>query len=559
MNRLAVAAALYLNATAIMAQSADDPSVTLNVSPQNAIVGATIVISGMGYPQPGVPVVIAITPPDGAGAPTSLEVTPASGGSFTTNFSKTQQAGIYTVTARMGAKGSPAKSQFAIRPILAPLDEAPGDWKPLTQDTTDLIHITRTGVENLPDSPPRTKLLVPLEQLEAQSSNYLDQYHQLEKALEPFRRVINQHPDSGADLQPLLDKLNDWEQKAKKADDEVRKQIEKSKSQLANCDRIDETVEALKAVSAALNLIGKPYEIIINFVVDYDASKAPKVLPSAAQNNPNASYAAGESVKAVKIAAQAAAGIAGGPTGMFIAAAGLVTDAIALAYQDLFNKYCQKFEGPFTARMVANFYAVNHKEPWWKYSIEITGKLTLRYPKEAGGNAVALTGQFEGAASKFTYDEEVWANSDLIKLVAGGKVLKKDTAPVAIPPVNYEGSVANTFSSPTSFYIPVTGQFANNRITFTMQDARSDFLPEYTQAHTFYVVFSVYTLLTPILGHFSLPYKDAHWVLDHYKFDYPVTTTGDVMQFVAHDDQLRPTKSNRAEYTLDLKACNPGC
>ena len=41
----------------------------------------------------------------------------------------------------------------------------------------------------------------------------------------------------------------------------------------------------------------------------------------------------------------------------------------------------------------------------------------------------------------------------------------------------------------------------------------------YTKAHTFFVVILPVTLGLPVLRHFSLPYKDAHTVLDHREFD----------------------------------------
>jgi hypothetical protein len=52
----------------------------------------------------------------------------------------------------------------------------------------------------------------------------------------------------------------------------------------------------------------------------------------------------------------------------------------------------------------------------------------------------------------------------------------------------------------------------------------------YSKAHTFYVVILPVTLGLPVLRLFSLPCKDAHIVLNHHIFDYPVTQTANAIR-----------------------------
>lgn len=550
-----------LSIPAAFAQPQDEPDVTVAATPGSVPVGGAVRLTGTCYPQPGVPVILVVTPPGDAKDPavaaasTTLNATPAAGGDYSVSFAKTQKAGLYAVSARMGTQGASATTQFAVRPLGQVLDDVPKQERKLTTDTVVLIDTAVGAITNLPDSPARTQLLANLSKLGAQTKQLPDQSAKLATALQPFKQLASDHPETGPTLQPLFDKLDGWNGQAQKADDQLQAQIAQTRQKLASCDRLDQTIEALKAVSAALNFAGEPFKILFNFENDFVASRAPAALPGSLANDSNAKFAVSEAAKF----APTVLGAVSGPVGMFGIAAGLITDAITQAEQNAFDKYCQKFEGPFTARMEARFYAAGHvNDPWWTYSIDIAGKLVLRYPKDAAGKAVALTGQFEGGATRFTYDEEVWKNSDLFKLVKGGIVAKRDQAPIATPHLDYEGSLFGAYSSPTSFYIPVSGQFANGRITFKLENARTDFNAAYTQAHTFYVVVSLYALV-PVPGHFSLPYKDAHWVLDHYTFDYPVTQTANSMFIQKHDEQSRPTNGTKAYYTLDLKACNPGC
>jgi hypothetical protein len=189
--------------------------------------------------------------------------------------------------------------------------------------------------------------------------------------------------------------------------------------------------------------------------------------------------------------------------------------------------------------------------------------MVLRYPKSAAGKAVALSGQIEGGAKRFTYKEDVF-NSDLYgKMVKGGKVYVIDVPPPATD--NASGGMVNSITSPTAFFIPVTGQFANGKISLTLGDARTDFNPSYTKAHTVYGVAAPSTLMLPVYGHFSLPYKDAHWIVYSamdFKNGAPVLTVSSGAHQMKVDrtfDTRHPGPQNLGHYTMHLTLCNPGC
>src|ERR1700722_14168591 len=110
-------------ATTARAQAPDlnEPSVTLAVSPSEVPVNGHVSISGLGYPQPGTPVSITVTGP--SGPPTTATSTPDKNGKYSLTFYKTPVAGSYTVSAQIGAKGTPAKGSFTVKTYLIDIDE----------------------------------------------------------------------------------------------------------------------------------------------------------------------------------------------------------------------------------------------------------------------------------------------------------------------------------------------------------------------------------------------------------------------------------------------------
>jgi hypothetical protein len=120
--------------------------------------------------------------------------------------------------------------------------------------------------------------------------------------------------------------------------------------------------------------------------------------------------------------------------------------------------------------------------------------------------------------------------------------------------------MVNDMVSPTSFFVPVTGQMVDGKVTVVLGDARSDFNDSYTHAHTVYIVVAPTTLNLPVAGHFSLPYMNAHFILDHIgKGDFTVQQTGESMVMTRQQNKDLPGPGNDAVYTIDLKACNPAC
>jgi hypothetical protein len=596
-------------ATAV-AQVNDEPSVTVKVQPDKIPPGGSVTISGLGYASSGSNIAITVTPP--GGAPAKLVAVPDNQTRYSTQYVGANTPGTYSVSAQSGAKSTPATTQFTVQSATIDIDEDVADNKKFLEAAQDLVKEVRKQIDNVPDSPAKTEMTKDLDKLDPALANVTQQSGVLIQMLEPFKSLLAQHPESQSVLQPMLDHLADLDEKTRDDIQTFSKITAESKKTLQSCDTIDHSTQALKALSEVLDRTHEPFEFVTGFASGLAKSASPAgaaagvaakaanlahgINPASESNqglgeaNLNAAgsiiengielgsqtalaneflAAIPESVRTgdgYKFAVAEAKkfgprviGDGGNVIKQFLNVAALVTDASTYANEKFFARYCQKFEGTFTATMKAYFYATGFEHSdWWHYSTVISGKLTLRYPKDAGAT-VPLSGQFDGGATNFTYEESVWTHSDLRKLAPGQSLVgHKDTAPV--PTDTGKGGVIASLASPTSFYIPVSGEYANGKVTFRLDDARSDFVDVYVKGRTFYVVASPYTLGYPILGTFTLPYQNAHFILNHFAFDYPAVQTKDSIVIEKSDSQDRPRPpANESYYILKLKACNPSC
>jgi len=579
-----------------------EPSVTLTVTPSEIPVNGTITLAGLGYPQKGVPVSITVTNPTGAAS--TLTATPDKSGRYSATFRQTPVTGSYAVSARIGTKSTPAAGTFTVRTYLIDIDDDVADNKKFLEEGADFVAAVKKGVDNLPDSPARTEMETKLDALDDQTKQFADQAAHLGAALDHYKSLVSQNPDAATILQPFFDHLAQLDEQERAQTKQYAAEIQESERNLQTCDAIDHATTGLKAVPEMIAAIKKPYDFVLNFTINMAKSEVPsaaatdagavgklvKDLPKAA-SKPTESLAENEIelgseseiaeqivshvpkalretpawafvVKETKSFVPDVVDGTKGPLDVFDKATKLAGDVIAYANEQLFAKYCEKFEGKFTATMTAHFFSKPNAQgvfiEWWTYSTTIQGMLTLRYPKGADGRAVALSGQYEGGATRFTYKEDVFNDAIYGKMARGGRVELVDVAPAATD--NASGGMVNDVVSPTSFFVPVTGQMADGKVTLVLGDARSDFDDSYARAHTVYVVFAPSTLMLPVVGHFSLPYTNAHFILDHIgKGDFVVTQSSESMTLARTQDKTLPGPGNRAEYTIDLKACNPAC
>ena len=596
-----VVAVLCLAASA-RAQSPDEPSVTLTVTPADIPVNGHITIAGLGYPQPGASISVTVTPP--SGPPTTVTATPDKTGRYSTTYARTPIDGTYKVSAQTGAKSTPATGAFTVHTYLIDIDEDVADNKAFLAEMADFVTTVKKAITDIPDSPARTEMEAKLDALDEETKQLPAQSAHLASALADYKNMVSQDPDAAAVLQPAFDHLAELDAQSNASKKTMEAEIQQSEKNLQACDAIDHATEALKAVHEMIGILKKPFQFALSFMTNMAKSEAPAAagpgisaggklasglvkaagspteslaeneleegseseiaekladhIPESVRTTPAYKFVVSESKKYLPSIVDGTTG----PLGMFDKATKLAGDVAAYANEQLFAKYCEKFEGHFTATMLAHFYSKVNAQgvfvEWWTYSTTIEGTLTLRYPKGESGKAVALSGQFEGGATRFTYKEDVFNSGLFGSMAKGGVVHLLDIPPAATD--NASGGMVNSLASPTGFFIPVTGQFADGKITLVLGDARTDFNDSYTRAHTVYVVIAPSTLMLPVEGHFSLPYTNAHFILDHIaKGDYPVTQSGSAMWIEKTNERNLPANQNDAVYSIDLKACNPGC
>ncbi len=468
----------------------------------------------------------------------------------------------------------------------------------------ELVTVLRQQVDGVPDSPAKSEMEAKLDRLEAGATPVAEQAAQLSQVLVPYQNLVAERPDAEPTLQALFFHLAQLDRDAKAHVEQVAKEIAESRKGVKTCDAIDHATLGLKAVPELHPDRQEAVAVRRGVRDQHREIRAPARGRSgrtgggrSREEPPCRRRVAGRSLAENELALGSETEIARGarsPHSRIGAGDGgyrfavtetrrfvprivsgakspldlldkqmlLAEDVAAFASEQLFARYCQKFEGAFTATMLAHFYSKPNGEgkptEWWTYSTAIKGKLVLRYPREASGRAVELSGQFEGGATRFTYSQNVFSTDLFGAMAKGGTVYYKDTPPAVTD--NATGGLVNTITSPTSFYVPVTGQYADGKVTIAMGEARADFNEAYTVAHTFYVVIAPTTMMFPIMGHFSLPYTNARFILNHVgKGDFPVVTKGNSLVIEKNARQEFPANQNLAVYTINLTACNPAC
>lgn len=604
--------ATCISARVLSAQAPDtsDASMTLSVSPQELAKNGTVAITGLAYPQPGVRISMTVTPPSGTA--TTVDITPNASGHYTSTFVKTGAEGEYKVSVQAGAKGAPAHASFTVRSYLVDIDEDVADNKAFLEASASFVSALKKGVDNMPDSPARTDMESKLSSLDEETKKLPDQSAKLAQALAHVKQMMTERPDAAPALQPFFDHLAQLDERAKQERVEIDKQIAESEKTLAVCDAIDHATTGIKAVPQMIAIAKRPFDFAVAFFTNMAASVAPPGaggmiaaggkltsglpkaagkpkealaegeielgsetevaerlvdrIPESVRNTPAYKFVVAES-KSFLPSVVDGLGESNGSLHLFNIVTKLAGDIAAYANEQLFAQYCEKFEGSFTAAMEAHFFAKPQPDgrtpEWWSYTTTIAGKMVLRYPKTAAGKAVALSGQIEGGATRFTYRENVFDGDLFGKMMKGGVVERVDIPPAATDDAS--GGMVNAMTSPTAFYIPVTGQFANGTITLVLGDARSDFNPTYTKAHTAYVVTAPSTVMLPVMGHFTLPYKDAHWIVYSamdFKDGAPVLSVASGAKAMKVDrtfDTQHPGAQNMGHYTMHLTLCNPAC
>jgi len=540
------------------AAAQNDPMpITIAVKPGFATLGSVVTLSGSTVADgKRFDVQITVTKPDNQPERASFRVDAQ--GNYTTPFSATKQPGRYRVTAVAPDGRGQDTTSFTV--------VAPGNFASAASDAVQ--HIINDGVEietrlnealkDLPESPAKDEVQEKLKPLEDSIHVAAQRVQQFRQAMQKLADVQTRFPETEPVFHDMYVHLGDeifrTQAEADARKFEILKELDASRAAGKVCDNLEAMSEGFKMVSAVFNLASTPIGIVKSFLTDYTAAKLPQLPNPALKNNPQGQFALGEAIKGSQA-------LLSGPTGWVGFLFTLGADIAAYFSDREFEKYCERFEGPFTATMHGEVF--RQDETWWTMDIKIEGRLTLRYPKSKEGEAIHMSGQFEGAAT----DYKAWDDALQVlypKLMRGTRTFKRTILPVGVPYSDFEGRYAAQ-ASPASFMIPVEGDLVGRKLTIRLQPAKKDIPETYNKARVIVAILSPLALM-PVVVTYPLPYQNAEFVLKHgMELDegaplvLDITIGKNSMQAQRQWQRTKPGDGVKANYSATLRLCNPSC
>jgi hypothetical protein len=464
------------------------------------------------------------------------------------------QPGVYVVKVTAPDGKGTGSSTFTLLDPPDLRDELDASFDKLYAEGLEkLLGGLRSQIAGIPANPARLQAEEKLDAIEKKMKEWPAESKKLKAAVEKFQDVPKKYPETAPLFQPRLQRLADVVGKNKAEQALIDQELAKSRAASATCEKMEQVIEGLKVLSAALNFVQSEIQGVAQALgLDAEADQlAATLTPKSLQGNPAVGFAIKESVKLTT-------NVMLGPIGWADAIVGLAVDCAGFIQEQNFAKYCEKIEGPMTATMHAAF--TQGTSTWWTYDITLQGKLVLRYAKGApAGSAVHMNGEFVGSATKLG----VWENALAVLYPVTGKtstLLRKLVVPPGMPYFEGEGKTVGA-ASPTAFNVAVQGDLVGSKLTLTLGDARSDF-SDALEAHVTYVLIGP-MILAPIIVKYDLPFTKAHKLLframNDGPIEIPVAVSTKSMTLAKNLTRKRPAEGNVVDYTLNIKACNPGC
>lgn len=554
-----LAALLLLNVGVAGAARAQDDPMPINVATKARVVlpGAPVTFTGATVADgKRFDVRLTIVKPNAQPAIVTAKVDAQ--GNYTAGFADTKQPGRYLVTALAPDARGHDTTSFS---VVVPQDFATAAADAVQHIVNDGIEIeTRltAAVKELPESPAKEEVQQRLETLDDSVHLATQRVQQFRQVMQRLADVQTKYPETEPVFHDMYVHLGEEVFRTQAEADarkfEILHELDESRAAGKVCDGLETMSEGFKMVSAVFNLASTPMAIVRSFLTDYVAARLPQLPNPALQNNPQGQFAMGEAIKAGQATLAS-------PTGWVGFLFTFASDLAAYFTDKEFEKYCERFEGPFSATMHGEVF--RQGQTWWTMDIKIEGRLTLRYPKTQEGQAIHMSGQFEGAAT----DYKVWDDALQVlypKLMRGTRTFKKTITPVGIPYSDFDGRYA-ALASPAAFMIPVEGDLIGRRLTIHLQPAKKDIPQVYNTARAIVAILSPLALI-PAVVTYPLPYQNGEFVLTHgLELEDGAPLVLDI-QIAPHSMQVqrrwqhsKPGDGVKADYTGSVHLCNPAC
>jgi hypothetical protein len=549
--------------TSLEVKAATDQSspVTLEVFDSSPGPGDEITIKGTTPPDGAGPVKLTLVQP--SGTKLSFDIPAASGAvpsgmenkfSFCTN--NTPKAGEYGVCVDSPGGHYTGSTTFEVGADFSP----PGEDPKLADLAVKLIEQIKNLDGSLPDSPAKAQLD---DETVSETSKVLGALAGLD-AFNAQLKVLVQlridYPNESAIFEPLIKDLEEWQQLATQEEFNLNQLLGNAQSSL-RCDDVQKLIDELKKLRGLFVLIKAKLAVVIDYEKKWSniTSGLPtddlgeSQLRAAADANsltledlPQCINGLVSSAKAPDLPEFLAAlkdrEPSDGPLQYFQDLIDGLDSTIGGMSDNIFKAYCQKFQGPFTAAMHAE--TLLNGQPWWKYDVGLKGELTLRY--ENTGKTSEMSGDFAGTVTRLNAWEDAFA--------------------VFVPSLQRSAMLSHRTiqASPgASFDVPVRGTLTGSQMTITLLDATTDYNES---AFVHYLIVSPLAIV-PVFQQFTLPYKDAHFILSRALGDGPAQITvamdAHAMKIVKTFNNTHSGKTSAgvgtAKYMLNVTACNPIC
>ena len=566
-----------------------DAPVSFTAAPALIVPGATVMLSGttpLVTDPPGT-VTFTIIPPaknggDGDGTPLTREAAVGKDGSYNLSFSDTQAMGEYrvTVTAPDG-KGS-INGKFAVM-LLS--DEKIAEQltgtiykaqQPIYQGAVAAITAVMAVVQDLPPSAEKEKLKKNIGDATAELKKMKEATAIGSLAAGEWAKTMS---DLGAGaalkakLPPVIEVLQEQAREARAQEVRINQRIDESRKATDHCVKLDTAIELLNLASMLINIHDKPMQILINLLSDkgvptaIDAAKAPAVNGQPDKFEELKKYGLTQGFKAA-----AAFGQKGGEVsspikfsvkpGSITFAVGALGDAVNFGLKYHYQKQCSRFEGPFSGSISSSF-RHNGKE-YWKYTLEVAGKLILSAPK--GSKAAAMKGRFEGMVTSYEVEQhavDAFASALKPYLVKEFLIVPPLLADVAFGggQVEEAGSYFNQLI-PHSFYVPVTAERREDKIVLNVKEGgQIGLTPAFNQARLYMVFMSG---MIPDIQQQTVPMQGAEFLLSRgMKKDatFEIKTSGgtETIEKPFHREVTPEGSDVTVVFDVKVKACNPKC
>jgi hypothetical protein len=471
--------------------------VTLKSIPAIAVVGQPVLITGtIMVNDKAQSVSILIKKP--SGATETIATNTDVKGIYKQPFAATDASGWYSITAKAQDGKGMATDSFYITSPIGTATAYVNRLNALQTLATQNINVVLDRLNSFETDP----------QLEANKEKLRQarqRLHQLrsrtEATGEAFSQVlheINTVPPAQEGIRPYQEALEQWQENADTEIPQIESQINQFQNVSTTCENINNIIETLSLVSWIMNFQGKFAKIMLNIASD-------KVLPGAVDRmdltgsditKESKKLAINQTQKTLTAAAQGMDELAGSFYGM-------AGDLAQYVSKVLYALKCVDIKGPATVKFTANMH--NGTSLYWKYGVDLTGNLTLRYEKNADlSKPSEVTGEFEGFRTRYEFWEKI---ENVEPLPKGIKVLKRfNRMPKAINASAITNDIALVGRTvvPGSYRVKVKGQLVNNQLTLEVIKSPSDFT-ETIENNRMFLIGANAALPIPLIKTFTFP------------------------------------------------------